>query len=183
MNAFDTDEVEVFDNEDNMPRDGRGRLPGDERLHVKFFRRAVKSTVESEAAGRPIYHDKDFVSVMVPGEPNTLLEVFVDPTYINRFPNEWKKFKAGIEAADASGTPLSQVHFLTPAQVAELKGLKIGTVEELAELSGEFLKNIRGGNGLQKKAKDYLEKSEKSVLEQRIAELEALVAAKTPAAE
>ena len=96
-------------------------------------------------------------------------------TYAERWPEEYARFKAGHEQV-ASGTPLSELPFLTEAKRQELRALKVYTAEALASLDGKNLAAL-GINGREWKeqATAYLDRAKGSARDVAMAaEIEAL---------
>jgi hypothetical protein len=79
-------------------------------------------------------------------------------------------------AQTKAGTPLTHAPFLTEARRAEMRALNIYTVEQLAGIDGQELKNIgQGGRELKNAAMAFIEESMKGVPNLQLqAELEAL---------
>lgn len=137
-----------------------------------FFKTiALKNERKSVDAGRPIYDDVEVVDIRFSGSK----DVYTFPTqqishwendeetgeqrqltYAERWPKQYQQFKAKMNQTK-SGTPLDYIPFLTDAKRAELRALAIYTVEALAELDGQPLKNLGiGGRELKNKAIEYL---------------------------
>ena len=77
-------------------------------------------------------------------------------TYAERFSHQYRQFKMQ-QAQTKSGTPLTEVPFLTEGRRAELRALNIYTAEQLAAIDGQELKNIGlGGRELKNKAEEYI---------------------------
>ena len=140
-----------------------------------FFKTiALKNERKSVEAGRPIYEDVEVVDIRFSGSK----DVYTFPTqqishwetdeetqeqrqltYAERWPKQYQQFKAKMQQTK-SGTPLDYIPFLTDAKRAELRALAIYTVEALAELDGQPLKNLGiGGRELKNKAVEYLANS------------------------
>ena len=138
-----------------------------------FFKNiALENKKKSRQQGRPIYDDVEVCEIRFAGSK----EIYVFPstqvshwendeetgehrqlTYAERFPRQYQQFKAK-QSQTKSGTPLDYIPFLTDAKRAELRALSIYTVEALAELDGQPLKNLGiGGRDLKNKAVAYLE--------------------------
>lgn len=160
---------------------------------VRFFHHTIPNEEKSKKAGRPIYDEMECCELRFAANKQTIAvfpahEVFkteknmttgeVTPlTYAIAYPEQYKKFKAG-EAQDMSGTPLSELPFLTQGKRLELKALNIHTAEALAALDGQPLKMLgMGGRELKTQAQAYLDKAagnmDVSALAARIAALEA----------
>jgi predicted MPP superfamily phosphohydrolase len=80
------------------------------------------------------------------------------------------------------GTPLEEVPFLTVSQIAELKGLNVYTLEQLAGIADTHSRHFMGFNSMKQKAVAYLESAKSAApitamkleLEKRDAEIEVL---------
>jgi hypothetical protein len=75
-------------------------------------------------------------------------------TYAERFRRQYQQFKA-LTAQTKSGTPLTHAPFLTEGRRAEMRALNIYTVEQLAAIDGQELKNIGTGGRELKNAARY----------------------------
>jgi hypothetical protein len=146
--------------------------PHDALVIPKFFIHTTENKAKSKAAGRPIFDDMECVEVRFAGNRQT---VSVFPahticgeaqdedgdsrpiTYAERWPDQYKRFKAKSQQI-AAGTPVDELPFLTQAKRSELKALSIYTAEALAALDGQELKNIgQGGRELKNQAQAYLD--------------------------
>ena len=163
----------------------------------RFFVHTIPDEAKSLEAGRPIFKDVEAIEIRLVANKQSLPvfpahEVWewgeVDGvrqpiTYAMRFPEQYRKFKAG-EAQAVSGTPLEELTFLTQAKRYELKALNIYTAEALASLDSQPLKNLgQDGRILKDQASAYLAKATDSAatvkmaaeldrLRSRVAELE-----------
>lgn len=171
----------------------------DETLLVPVFKtHSSYNAAKSSKSGRPIYDDIEVCEIRQAGNKNTVgvfpaHEVWRwqdtpeggrEPvTYAMRYPDQYKRFKAGAAQAK-SGTPLEEAPFLTQGKRLELKALNIHTVEALAGLDGQPLKNLgQDGRSLKNQATAFLESAsatadvtryadENAKLKERIAALE-----------
>jgi len=155
------------------PRDGRGRLSGDEKLHVKFYTQGVESTLESAEKGRRITKDETFILIRIPGDQHMNIDTFATEAYIKRFPNEYKAFIAKKED-DLIGTPVESLRGITPSVVSELRTLQVRTVEDLADLSDNV--TIMGLQEWKRKAAIFLEKNSVAAAQKKEADLMARIA-------
>lgn len=162
----------------------------DKKLVVRFYDEAVLNKTKSHEASRPIYDDVEMCEIVFPGDRTRTLIVPAHAewkrfgtrrvTYAERFKDHYARFKAN-QAPVVEGTPLSEVTFLSKAQVASYKALDIYTVEQLASLSGQGIKNLGvGGLAVVQQAKAYLEQADATadatklrIAQVRIEELEA----------
>jgi hypothetical protein len=155
-----------------------------------FKNMAIEDKGRSQQMGRPIFNDLEVVELRIPGtkdfsvQPATAFCGWVVDeetgeqvklTYAEKYARQYRQFKER-QHQTMTGTPLDYVPFLTEGKRAELRALSVYTVEMLAELDGQPLKNLGiGGRDLKNKAIEYLASSDHSatVMRQRL-EIEAL---------
>lgn len=126
-------------------------------LAVEFFMSAKHNKRKSAEAGRPVYDDVEMVKIRIAGDPKSVLVAPAndqssarDPqtnarlTYAQLHEGPYEAFKKGIEYR-GSGTPLTDVTFLTAAQRKTLEGANVFTVEALAQLDGANLQKLGMG--------------------------------------
>lgn len=171
-------------NQGSAPRDP------DAGLVAVFKNYAQRNVAKSAQAGRPIFDDIEIVEIRFPGSqamsafPATAITDWInDPysgavtprTYAERFARQYQQFKAQVQQTK-EGTPLDYVAFLTEGRRAELRALNLYTVEALAQLDGQELKNIgQGGRELKNQATEYLENAKRIAPSTQLqAELEAM---------
>ena len=157
---------------------------------VIFKNHAVHNPAKSAIEGRPIHDDQEVAEVRFPGQRDMRVvpavahaEWITDPetgglvslTYAERYARQYRQFKEN-QVQTKSGTPLAYAPFLTEARRAELRALNILTVEMLAELDGQPLKNLGiGGRDLKNKAEEYIAESKQKAPDIQLAnEVEAL---------
>jgi hypothetical protein len=162
----------------------------DDNLVVLFRQKDFKNEAKSLAEGRPVHDDIEICEIRVPGSidvkvfPATEISRWItDPmtgadvpvTYAERFSRQYMQFKAKA-AQTKSGTPLEYATFLTAARRAELRAQNVYTVEQLAAIEGNPLKNLGlGGREMKNSAEEYLAESKAGApTAQMAAELEAL---------
>lgn len=119
----------------------------------RFHSRAVEMTFKSQEAGRPIFEDREFVEILIPGDRRAMANEPVNEEHKARWPREYEAFKRGQELP-REGTPLrnwpnSQ---MTPARVEELAFFNIVTVEELAAVGDNHLQNLGMGARVMRQA-------------------------------
>jgi hypothetical protein len=151
---------------------------------------AVKDENASAKAGRPIFNDMEIVELRFPGSKNwaaypatSFSHWGTDPqtgeqiqiTYAERFRRQYQQYKAH-SVQTKSGTPTTYAPFLTEARRAELRAQNIYTVEALAGIDGQELKNLGpGGREMKNAAIEYIEETQKGAVNTQMqAELEAL---------
>jgi len=162
----------------------------DESIVAIFKNHAVKDDAASAKAGRPIFTDTEIVELHYPGskdwsahpatmmshwgrDPETGEQVII--TYAERFSRQYRQFKAH-DVQTKTGTPLLYAAFLTEGRRAELRAQNIYTIEALASVDGQPLKNLGpGGREMKNAAMEYLETSQRGAVNTQVqAELEAL---------
>lgn len=175
-------------------------------IHVEFINLPVEDPKASREQGRPIFNDVEHCRVRWVGDNKREL---VEPahqkfkfdkdqrryvTYAEHFHEHYRLFKAGRDQGSTSGTPLSELPFLTEAKRAELRALNIHTAESLAALDGTPLQRLgMGGRDLKNQASAWIDKAasaavtsrasaENEELRRQIEEMKAQIAALTPGA-
>lgn len=148
-------------------------------VFARFFTHTVLNEAKSKEKGRPIYDEYEAVEIRFAANKQTIHvapahEVFktdrnfqtgeVTPlTYAMAYNEQYKKFKNN-EAQDQSGTPLSELPFLTASKRLELKALNIHTAETLSMIGGQALRQLgMDGDVLKKQAQAYLQNAAGSV--------------------
>ena len=171
----------------------------DDSIVVIFKEMAIKDEVASLASGRPVFTDAEIVELHYPGSKNwsahpatsfshwatdALTGEQVKVTYAERFQRQYRQFKAHATQTK-TGTPLAYAAFLTEARRAELRAQNIYTVEALAHIDGQELKNLgHGGRDMKNAAMEYIAETQKGAGNAQIqAELEALRAVNAVMAE
>jgi len=128
---------------------------GDSRMFVIFFKDAVHSESKSVDAGRPIYDEFDFIKIMAPGSKDSVIEK-VNYGHQQRFPKQWAQYQAHQEQT-TSGTPLSEVPWLTVAQRAEFLAMNVRSVEGLVGMPDNIAQKFMGFHGIKQRAQAYLD--------------------------
>ena len=158
-------------------------MGADSRLAVQFYTKAVKNEPKSLEAGRPIFEDKVYIKIIVPGDNLSEIDRPMYNEDKTRFPKHWYDFqnRHGNDEV-VTGTPLEEWSLLTKGQAEELKGLKFRTVESIANCADSQLQRIGMIAGMsphtfRDKAKAYLNLAQNSAdSEKREAELAAVKA-------
>ena len=161
-----------------------GAMDPDSVMIARFYKKAVKNNFKSEQEGKPVWEDVLYCEYYPAG--NTLLKMDV-PAYEHhkqRFAKQWAYYQTTHnEDSMGSGTPLSQWAILSPADVENLKGMKVQTIENLAGMSDMQLQTLGMGIAgmaphiLRARAQAYLGSAADSALPQKQAqELETLKA-------
>lgn len=139
-----------------MARPEESRFAEDAKLHVEFHRMPVIHPYKSQAAGRAIYEEKDFVRIHIPGDKNNIIDRPVDAIDEMRFADRLAKWRAGQGEA-MSGTPLSALPTMTPGKVAEYGYFHIKTIEQLASAADSVGGKFMGFQQDKARAKAFLD--------------------------
>lgn len=137
----------------------------DKGLYVEFYSEPILNTFKSQQENRPIHEERDFITIFFPGDKTkkVVREVKLQddadgPSDLRRFPMQWNAYKEQRESAH-DGTPLSEWTQLSKSEVADLKALKIFTIEQLAGMSDSNLSWL-GARQLRDRAKLWMEQAQ-----------------------
>lgn len=127
----------------------------DKGLLVEFVEDAVHQEFESNQAGRAIYKQTAFLSIIYPGDKTK--RTYRPATDIDkqRFPLQWAAFEKGEKAIE-NGTPITQWNYLSKSQALELKHMGFWTVELLANATDTAISTLIGGNMIREQAKTFI---------------------------
>ena len=142
---------------DMAEKSAQGRYAGDENLMVKFYKHPRPDSAATLEKGRPMFKDTDYISIMQPGNKDSIVirpAMEMDKT---RFAQHWSKYQARENQDDLIGTPLSEWGGLTAAQVSELKFMNVRSVEQLVSMTDTNAQGMMGINQLKVRAKRFLE--------------------------
>jgi hypothetical protein len=150
----------------------------DSRLNVRFESKPVKNEFQSEKEGRPIFEDRDFIIISVPGDSTLTSIAEVRDDHKARFPLHWAHYQ-NMHGDDPKlvGTPIKEWPLVTSAMAEELKALKFHTVESLATASDAQLQSFgmrvgMSGTALRSRAQSFLKVSlDESILHKQDEEL------------
>ena len=136
---------------------------------VGFTLHAEAAADESEKQGRPVYHDREYVKIIIPGDKQTVVFQRAEDSHKKRFPRAYEQFLKR-EAEPIKGTPIGEWPVITRSQAAMLKAVNIPTVEALVEVADSNIGNLGpGGYELRAKAKAWLAQAKDSAAAQAIA--------------
>jgi len=129
----------------------------DNGLYVEFFLQPVENKEKSLKEGRPIFEDKEYITIRVLGDKSTVRTRPVTykpngtvPADIERFHRQYQAFKSQ-NAQITEGTPVTEWAAITKSEAMELKALNIHTIESLANCGDNNI-NWFGGRQLRDKA-------------------------------
>lgn len=140
--------------------------------YVQFQRIPKENKVASEREGRMVYIDVDEAWITPVGSRDMMKHSVKDwltglreKVRLNRYPREWldkheRDYKLWQEGQEIplEGTPIKGWGLLSPAQQEMLIKMNVRTVEVLAKLNDEGIKNLgMGGLDLKRKAQNWLD--------------------------
>ena len=144
-------ELDVEDFED--------RTKGDKKAFVRFFLQPVKDEAASVKEGRPIYTDKEYCEIIVPGNKTNIPIKPVNSIIKQRYALQYAQWKQNNTEEYMEGTHLTEVPWLNRSQVEELAYLRIRTLEQLAETNDDVCGRVPGLLDLKRKANLVLERA------------------------
>lgn len=127
-------------------------------LVYKFAKRSVQNQEESAQKGHPVFDDKDYIQILVPGDANSKVDREIRAADLQNpeIAKLYEHWKRGLEAP-LTGTPLEQWPVVNAAQVDTLRVVNIRTVEQLAEVSDQNVTHLgMGYDTLRKQAANWL---------------------------
>lgn len=143
---------------------------------VRFETQTVEDPRRTKAEGRACFREQDYAVVTVPGDTkaNSIEKVDsffvkkkeelaagrVHPDWITRWEREYERYKQGHEIP-LEGTPIKGWKLITGSQQEELIRIHIRTVEELANLTDDGVRNFgMGAVELKRRAQAWIAQNE-----------------------
>jgi len=136
--------------------DNSNRFQNDDKLHMQFSRRPKIQPAESDTAGRAIYKEIDYITIIVPGDKASIIERPVTSNDATRFASKYANWKANAGVVQ-EGTPISSLPKMTPSKIEEYKYFSIHTVEQLAAASDSVGQKFFGFQDDKRAASAFLE--------------------------
>lgn len=130
---------------------------GDEKLAIRFFKKAKPDPIASQKEGRPIFAEVDFIQIMVPGDRTFSNVRPVGEGDKIRFAKQYEHWKATQSNDAVEGTPLEAWGVLNLAQIEEYRYFGVRTVEHMASLRDDIASKIMGGTALKQRAARFIE--------------------------
>ncbi len=127
----------------------------DKGLLVEFVEDAVHQPFESEKAGRAIFKQTPFLSIIFPGDKTKKTYRPATEDDKHRFALQWAAYEKGEKAIE-NGTPITQWNYLSKSQALELKHMGFWTVELLANATDTAIAGLIGGNAIRAQAQTFL---------------------------
>lgn len=136
-------------------------------LAVRFYQDKLLLGFASEQAGHPVFEDRDFIEINVPGDMNNVINREVTENDKKEFAASYARYKEGL-APSVDGIPLEAWARLTSASVANYKALGVKTVEQISEMSDQTCNKVAmGAMADRTAAKAYLALAKDSALVQK----------------
>lgn len=135
----------------------------DAQLLVRFFYKEKEDKAKTQAEGRPIYKETEYIEIRVRGNRDP--QACRPATHRDkaRFPRHYEAFQKRVEMPE-EGTPLAEWPQIGRSQIEELTFLNIKTVEQLSLAADTHIGKLRGGYTLKQRATDWLQSSEATAL-------------------
>ena len=131
---------------------------------IRFYQDSVQLGFQSEAAGHPVFEDRDFIEINIPGDMGNVIVREATDNDKKQHANLFAQYKSGLEPS-IEGIPLENWARLTRAQVLNYKALNFQTVEQIAEMSDTAAGKVGlGAMPDRTAAKAYLELAKDSAL-------------------
>lgn len=150
--------------------DFRSFLPGnqqedDKNLIIQFFVDKKLMGAKSEAAGRPIYEDREYVRVMIKGQDKQIVVHEVTAQIRQKYPISYQRFLQQ-KPAPVIGTPIDMLPGVGPSLAHHLKGLNLRSIEDVANVTDENTLQAMGAGArdLVKRSRAWMEQSSERAL-------------------
>jgi hypothetical protein len=138
------------------------KFDDDRDKRVIFRHHAERNVQRSREEGRPIFDKKVLMQISWLGDDTQVIERPATEIDKRQYRTQWEQFCNRQEQVP-EGTPVEHLFPANPEVSANLRGIGIHIVEQLARLSPHAIDNIRGAQEWVNKAKKYLEIAEKGV--------------------
>ena len=164
--------METFEGnvEDFTTGDQSFSSPADNKLRVRFFKKAAQDMEKTQAEGRPIFIEVEYCQIMVSGDRDS---VVVRPaTWVDkqRFSKQYEDWKKKGSAEQLVGTPLEAWGVLSLAQIEEFRYFGIRTVEHIADLRDDLAMKVMGAQALKQRASLFIQAGKEAAPMQKMAE-------------
>lgn len=127
------------------------------RNYVKFYRQWVRNNFKSNAEGREVGDEQDFILIISPGNSKTEVRRKASDNDKMAYAQEWAAYLQGKEQQIA-GTPIELLPGMPNGMADALKAQYIYTIEQMAGLSDIAMQKVgMGGNEIRNKARAFLQ--------------------------
>lgn len=126
------------------------------RNYVKFYRQWVRNNFKSNAEGREVGEEQDFILIISPGNSKTEVRRKANDADKMAYSQEWAAYLQGKEH-QVAGTPIEMLPGIPNGMADALKAMYIYTIEQMAGISDIALQKVgMGGNEIRRKCQSYL---------------------------
>lgn len=124
----------------------------------RFYTEAYKDEFATAKRGQPVFHEREMVEILVPGDRKNEVHQIVNEGHKKRWPKAYEAFSSGREGG-FEGTPIDQLPGITKGQIEELRHSRVLSIEALAGMSDDLLNKAvsMGQHALREKAQRWLE--------------------------
>jgi hypothetical protein len=129
----------------------------DKSLFVTFNLEPHLNQTKTSQEGRPIYEEKEYIMIMVPGDKDSIVHRPVSDMDKMRFADRYDRWVRKVGDERLEGTPLKAVGFLNGAQIKELEFFNCYSVEQLAAMSDANASKFLGMHNIRQRARDYVQ--------------------------
>ena len=134
----------------------------DKQLHIQFYRHAELNSFRTQSEGRKIFEECVYIRILAPANRLLIIERKATDDDKVRFSKHYGQFLEKGECLQ-EGTPLSEFPGLSPAQVLEMRHLKLDTVEQLANIPDTTAQLLgTGGQEMKQRAIKFLDRTRNS---------------------
>lgn len=146
---------------------------GDERLAVRFFKKAARDDVASTADGVMRFKEVDYIQIMVPGDRDNIIIRPAGEGDKRRFAKQYEDWQRNEKGEQLLGTPLELWGRLSLPQIEEMRYIGVRSVEQLAELNDSAMLKMPGAVEMKRKAAAFIAaQKEEAPMRKMQAELE-----------
>jgi hypothetical protein len=132
-----------------------------ETCHVVFELRPFKDVAKSQEEGHAVYKDVEYAILTPPGG-QLVVPKPVTPELIERFRPQYEAWKRDEELPE-NGTHIRMWPVATPAEIKQLLGAQVRTIEAVSEMNESTLKQVgMGARALKDKATSWLDSAKLS---------------------
>lgn len=129
---------------------------GDEKLAIRFFRKAKQDSEESQKLGRPVFTEVDYIQIVVPGDRTSAIVRPVSPGDMARFERQYQHWQKTQQEEVLAGTPLEAWGNMSLGQIEEFRYFGVRTIDQMAALRDDVCQKIMGATQLKQKAIAFL---------------------------
>ena len=134
---------------------------------IRFYQESIQLGFQSEAAGHPVFEDRDFIEINIPGDQSNVIVREATDNDKKVHASLFAQYKAGLTPS-IEGVPVEEWSRLTRAQANNYKALNFLSVEQIAEMSDTAAGKVgMGAFADRTAAKAYLELAKDSALAQK----------------